>query len=88
MALHGVRRPFAIVLMAGVTIVAAGPSITNPVQRFLAVDNACGHTLLTVVTDPSTAVSALGPLRSGIRVRVYGRRQGRTIRAQRIEPMD
>lgn len=86
------RGKFAIVLMLGVTVVAAsglGASASSwrPHKRFLAVDNGTRSSLLTVVTDASTAIVDPSPLYAGLQVRVYGVRQGRTIHARRIEVM-
>lgn len=77
-------------LMLGVTIVAANGfsrsvAPVTAARRFLAVDNSSGRSLLTVVTDASTAIVDPSPLYAGLKLRVYGTKQGRTIRAQRIE---
>lgn len=91
---HGQRRrKLAVVLMLGVTILAGsgassnGPRVSS-VRRFLAVDNTSGRSLLTVVTDDSTAIVNPSPLYAGLKVRVYGIQTGRTIHAQRIEVMN
>ncbi len=88
---RGRSRQFAVALVLGVTIVA-GTGFTRstqmpPVRRFLAVDNYSGRSLITVVTDASTSILHSNPLYAGLKVRVYGIRTGRTIRAQRIEVM-
>jgi hypothetical protein len=88
----GRRRKFAVVLMLGVTVVAAsGVGLTatsiRPYKRFLAVDNRTRQSLLTVVTDSSTAIVDPSPLYAGLQVRVYGTVKGSTIHAQRIEVM-
>ena len=87
------RRQLAVVLMLGVTIVAgsgvpaSAQATFHTMRRFLAVDNNSGRSLLTVVTDSSTAILNPSPLYAGLKVRVYGVKHGRTIRAQRIEVM-
>ncbi len=79
------------VLMLGVTILVAGhgPAAKTLAasRRFLAVDNSSGRRLVTVVTDASTNIVDPSPLYAGLRLRVYGVRNGRTIRARRIEVM-
>lgn len=84
------RRHIAVGLMCGVTIVAAGSlgsqsATSTQLRRFLAVDNARGRSLITVVTDESTAIFDPSGLYSGLKVRIYGVQNGRTIHARRIE---
>lgn len=87
---HGKRaQHLAVALILGVTILAGttgAPSSSG--RRFLAVDNASGRSLLTVVTDASTAMHGPLALSAGIRLRIYGTQSGRTIRARRIEILD
>ncbi len=76
--------------MCGVTIVAAGGlgyqnTTKTQLRRFLAVDTVSGRSLLTVVTDESTAILDPSGLYSGLKVRIYGVKSGRTIHARRIE---
>ncbi len=84
------KRRLAL-FMLGVTVLVAGhvpaaKSLTAG-RRFLAVENSTGHRLVTVITDSSTNIIDPSPLYAGLRVRVYGIRNGRTIRARRIEVM-
>lgn len=90
------RRQFAVVLMLGVTIVAgngipggskAQTAAFKSVKRFLAVDNTSGQSLITVVADASTSILNPSPIYAGLKLRVYGIKTGRTIRAHRIEVM-
>lgn len=86
-------KKLAVALMLGVTILAGSgaaqvPGAVTSVRRFLVVDNASGRSLLTVVTDASTAMLNPGTLYAGLQVRVYGVQSGRTIRARRIEIID
>lgn len=87
------RKKFAIALMFGVTILAGASAAPNAgnraaLRRFLAVDNASGRSLFTVVTDASTSVTHPDRLKAGNQVRVYGVQRGHTIRARRIEIID
>ena len=87
----GRSRQLAVALMLGVTIIATTGLAQSPVaqsgRRFLAVDNDSGRSLLTVVTDASTATPWTHLLYAGLQVRVYGVKTGRTIHARRIEIM-
>jgi len=88
------RRPLAVMLMVGVTIVVGSawspPSVrTLPnLRRFLAVDHASGGTLVTILTDAQTRPADIPVMAAGLKVRVYGVRTGRTIRAVRMEAME
>ncbi len=87
------RKKFAIALMFGVTILVGASGAPNAgnrahFRRFLAVDNASGRSLFTVVTDASTWVAHPDGLKAGDQVRVYGVQRGHTIRARRIEMID
>ncbi|NMP22307.1 hypothetical protein [Sulfobacillus harzensis] len=86
------RQHIAIWLMLGVTILAGATTReggrASALRRFLAVDNASGRSVFTVVTDASTTLPRPELLTAGHQVRVYGVKSGRTIRARRIEIID
>lgn len=87
------RKRFAIFLMFGVIILVSASASSESrgsaaMRRFLAVDNASGRSLFTVVADATTAVRHPDLLTAGHQVRVVGIRTGRTIRARRIEIVD